>query len=244
LKSKIAFESKQTEEVMAEKKSEFVVTDRRRFGTEGEPRPDAQVVEEDKPVAPPKANQAGPAPANTFASAKPPAAVPPAQQAGQTAQSIAGEASAEQEEEMAAPPTAEEQREQDEAYKASGKKIDEMISAAGKAQGGPMEMTFERVIESFYMSALIQMGAIRQDNEPPRVDIIGARQTIDSLNVLQEKTKGNLTDREKTLLQNVLFELRMAFIEITNAVAASATRPGAVPPGAMPPGGAPPVDKK
>jgi len=71
------------------------------------------------------------------------------------------------------------------------------------------------------------------------VDIIGARQTIDSLAVLQEKTKGNLTDREKTLLQNVLFELRMAFIEITNAVASYATKPGAVPPGAMPP-----LDKK
>jgi hypothetical protein len=231
---------------MAEKKAEFVVTDRRRFGTEGEPRPDAQVAEEEKPAAPPKVNQAGQAAANTSAPAKPPVAAPPAQQAGQAGHSMADEASVapEQEEEMAAPPTAEEQREQDEAYKASGKKIDEMISAAGKAQGGPMEMTFERVIESFYMSALIQMGAIRQDNEPPRVDIIGARQTIDSLNVLQEKTKGNLTDREKTLLQNVLFELRMAFIEITNAVAASATRPGAVPPGAMPPGGAPPVDKK
>jgi hypothetical protein len=198
------------------------------------------VAEEDKPAAPAKTNQAAPPPA------KPPVAAPPAQHAGHAGHSIAGEASVapEHEEEMAAPPTAEEQREQDEAYKASGKKIDEMISAAGKAQGGPMEMTFERVIESFYMSALIQMGAIRQDNEPPRVDIIGARQTIDSLNVLQEKTKGNLTDREKTLLQNVLFELRMAFIEITNAVAASATRPGAVPPGAMPPGGAPPVDKK
>ena len=35
---------------MAEKKAEFVVTDRRRFGTEGEPRPDAQVVEEEKPA--------------------------------------------------------------------------------------------------------------------------------------------------------------------------------------------------
>jgi hypothetical protein len=226
---------------MAEKKAEFVVTDRRRFGTEGEPRPDAQAAEEEKPAAPAKANQAAPPPA------KPPVAAPPAQQTGQAAQPFAGEVSAapEQEEEMAEPPTAEEQREQDEAYKASGKKIDDMISAAGKAPaGGPMEMNFERVIESFYMSALIQMGAIRQDNEPPRVDIIGARQTIDSLNVLQEKTKGNLTDREKTLMQNVLFELRMAFIEITNAVAASATRPGAVPPGAMPPGGAPPVDKK
>lgn len=232
---------------MAEKKAEFVVTDRRRFGTEGEPRPDAQVAEEEKPATPPKVNQTAPPPANTSAPAKPPAAPPQTQQAGQAGQSIAGETAAalETEEEMPAPPTAEEQHEQNEAYKASGKKIDEMISAAGKApQGAPLEMNFERVIESFYMSALIQMGAIRQDNEPPRVDIIGARQTIDSLTILQEKTKGNLTEREKTLLQNVLFELRMAFIEITNAVAASATRPGAVPPGAMPPGAVPPLDKK
>lgn len=221
---------------MAEKKAEFVVTDRRRFGTEGEPRPDAQVAEEEKPAPKPPVAQATPP------VAKQPAPPPPAQP-GQSAptQVQSGSPATEQEEEMAPPPTAEEEHAQSEAYKASGKKIDDMISAAGKTpQGGPLEMNFERVIESFYMSALIQMGAIRQDNEPPRVDIIGARQTIDSLAVLQEKTKGNLTDREKTLMQNVLFELRMAFIEITNAVASSATKPGAVPPGAMPP----PLDKK
>lgn len=224
---------------MAEKKAEFVVTDRRRFGTEGDPRPDAQVAEEERPTAPPAA-QAPPPPAKATVS---PQMAPPSQ--GAQTQVQPGSPETEHEEEMPAPPTAEEQHEQNEAYRASGKKIDEMISAAGKTpQGGPLEMNFERVIESFYMSALIQMGAIRQDNEPPRVDIIGARQTIDSLTILQEKTKGNLTDREKTLLQNVLFELRMAFIEITNAVAASATKPGAVPPGAMPPGGAPPGDKK
>jgi hypothetical protein len=225
---------------MAEKKSEFVVTDRRRFGTEGEPRPDAQVREEEKPAAAPPVKQAPPPAAQT-------PAPPPAAQPGQTAQPPLGQASpeGEQEEEIPAPPTAEEQHEQSEAYKASGKKIDDMIAAAGKTpQGGPMEMNFERVIESFYMSALIQMGAIRQDNEQPRVDIIGARQTIDSLTVLHDKTKGNVTDREKTLLQNVLFELRMAFIEITNAVATSATKPGAMPPGAMPPGAMPPLDKK
>ena len=224
---------------MAEKKAEFVVTDRRRFGTEGEPRPDAQVAEEEKPTSPPAA-QATPPAAKTptpSTSAQPISAQP--SQSAQT-QVQPGSPETEQEEEMSPPPTAEEQHAQSEAYKASGKKIDDMISAAGKTpQGGPMEMNFERVIESFYMSALIQMGAIRQDNEPPRVDIIGARQTIDSLAVLQEKTKGNLTDREKTLLQNVLFELRMAFIEITNAVATSATKPGAMPPGAMPP-----LDKK
>ncbi|HEY4677043.1 MAG TPA: DUF1844 domain-containing protein [Candidatus Angelobacter sp.] len=218
---------------MAEKKAEFVVTDRRRFGTEGEPRPDAQLAEEEKPATP--ATQAKPPAAKQPA---PPQAAQPTQSAPTQAQPDAP--GTEQEEEMSPPPTAEEQHEQSEQYKASGKKIDDMIAAAGKTpQGAPMEMNFERVIESFYMSALIQMGAIRQDNEPPRVDIIGARQTIDSLAVLQEKTKGNLTDREKTLLQNVLFELRMAFIEITNAVATSATKPGAMPPGAMPP-----LDKK
>ena len=220
---------------MAEKKAEFVVTDRRRFGTEGEPRPEAQVAEEEKPAAKPPVAQAQPPAAKAPA---PPTSTPSSQSTQTLGQP--GPAEAEQEEEMAPPPTAEEQHQQSEAYKESGKKIDDMIAAAGKTpQGAPLEMNFERVIESFYMSALIQMGAIRQDNEPPRVDIIGARQTIDSLAVLQEKTKGNLTDREKTLLQNVLFELRMAFIEITNAVATSATKPGAMPPGAMPP-----LDKK
>jgi hypothetical protein len=213
---------------MAEKKSEFVVTDRRRFGTEGEPRPDAPVVEEERP-APPPAAQAAPPPAKQPVA--PPAEHAVQASAGQAAQAPVQEQAPAQEEELPPAPTAEEQHQQNEAYKASGKKIDEMISAAGKAPAqGPMEMTFERVIESFYMSALIQMGAIRQENETPRVDVIGARQTIDSLTVLQEKTKGNLTDREKTLLQNVLFELRMAWIEITNAVAISATKPGAAPP--------------
>jgi hypothetical protein len=208
---------------MAEKKPEFVISDRRRFGTEGELRSDAPVAEE-KPPAPP-ASQAPPSTQAVPPAAQQPAAAAPQQHAAPAPG---------QEEEMSPPPTAEEQQEQNEAYKASGKKIDEMIAAAGKSSGAPLEMTFERVIESFYMSALIQMGALRQEGETPRVDIIGARQTIDSLTVLQEKTKGNLTDREKALLQNVLFELRMAWIEITNAVATSATKPGA----------APPIDKK
>jgi Domain of unknown function (DUF1844) len=197
---------------MSEKQPEFVISDRRRFGSEGELRPDANVAEEEKPAAPP---------------AKP--AAPPSQ-AAPPAQQPAAPQGAEPEEEVPAPPTAEEQQQQSEAYKASTRKIDEMIAAAGKSGQGPMEMTFERVIESFYMSALIQMGALRSEGEQARVDIIGARQTIDSLTILQEKTKGNLTDREKTLMQNVLFELRMAWIEITNAVANSAPKPGAMPP--------------
>jgi hypothetical protein len=38
------------------------------------------------------------------------------------------------------------------------------------------------------------------------------------LSVLQEKTKGNLNEREKTVLENSLFELRMTFVELTKAI--------------------------
>ena len=69
-----------------------------------------------------------------------------------------------------------------------------------------------------------------QPGEQPRVDILGARQSIDMLSVLVEKTKGNLTDKEQRLLQNALFELRMMFMEITNAISASAHNASAKPP--------------
>jgi hypothetical protein len=70
---------------------------------------------------------------------------------------------------------------------------------------------------------MLQLGIMHREGEDPRPDIIGARQTIDTLGVLKDKTKGNLTKQEENLLQNVLFELRMAFLEITNAL----TRPPA-----------------
>ena len=187
---------------MAEKKEEFVVSDRRRFAPEGERRPDAPVMEEEKPAAP----------------APPQATSTPPQPADQ-------QTTVPESEELPPPPTESEQQMQRDEYQASGKKIDEMIREAGAATGPAPEMTFERLIESFYMTALIQMGAVRPEGEQPRVDIIGARQTIDSLSLLQEKTKGNLTEREQTLLQNVLFELRMAWIEITNAIAKAPARP-------------------
>ncbi|HEV8494081.1 MAG TPA: hypothetical protein VGR76_17505, partial [Candidatus Angelobacter sp.] len=99
---------------MAEKKAEFVVTDRRRFGTEGEPRPDAQVAEEEKPATPPAAQ----APAPPAKAPVPPQSAPPGQ--GAQTQVQPGSPETEHEEEMAPPPTAEEQHQQSEAYKESG----------------------------------------------------------------------------------------------------------------------------
>jgi hypothetical protein len=65
---------------------------------------------------------------------------------------------------------------------------------------------------------MIQMGAGTQEGQRPRVDILGAKQTIDLLGVLAEKTKGNLTPGEDRMLQAVLYEARMAFLELTNMI--------------------------
>ena len=104
----------------------------------------------------------------------------------------------------------------------------------GIASGGT-EVNFEALVQSLYMTAALQMGAGTQPGEQPRVDILGARQSIDMLGVLAEKTKGNLTPEENRLLDSALFELRMAFLEITQALARQAA---AKPPAGRPgPGG-------
>src|SRR6185369_5253558 len=83
---------------------------------------------------------------------------------------------------------------------------------------GNFEMTFERFTASLYMTALLQLGMAAPEGQQPRVDIMGARQTIDTISLLQEKTKGNLTDAEKNMLQQALCELRMAWVEVMNAI--------------------------
>jgi hypothetical protein len=89
-------------------------------------------------------------------------------------------------------------------------------------------MSFDKFIASIYMSALVQLGLAAPPGEKPEVDLIGARQTIDTLAILQEKTKGNLTPAEANILQNCLYEVRMAYLEVTNLL----TRPPQGGPGA------------
>ena len=81
------------------------------------------------------------------------------------------------------------------------------------------EMSYDRLVQSLYMQALMQLGGATANGQPPQVDILGARQTIDMLSVLAEKTKGNLTDAEDQLIAIALFELRMGFLEVTQAIA-------------------------
>jgi hypothetical protein len=91
----------------------------------------------------------------------------------------------------------------------------ESTPAAGPPRGhGPVQ--FEHLIMSLVSSAMYHLGmAARPGEVPPPPDLPAARETIDLLTLLQQKTKGNLTSEEEELLSGSLQELRLVFVEIT-----------------------------
>ncbi len=191
---------------MAEKKQEsFTVTDRRLFTPEGELRQEvSEEVSTSKPAAP-AAEEARPAtaqPSPLDASSLDPS-IPPS-------------------------PTAAEQKQQADAYSKSAKELDARVELSGHS-AKEMEMTFERFMASLYMTAMLQLGLMQEERGQPRIDLLGARQTVDTLSLLAEKTKGNLTPAEENFLQNCLYELRMAYVEVTNALSRPPQAAGANP---------------
>lgn len=124
-------------------------------------------------------------------------------------------------------PTAAEQKQQADAYQKSSAEMDRQAELNG-ISSKDMEITFERFLASIYMTGMLQLGLMHEQGAPPQLDLIGARQTIDSLALLSDKTKGNLTSKEQSFLQNALYELRMAYVEVTNAIAKGAQQAPAV----------------
>ncbi len=73
---------------------------------------------------------------------------------------------------------------------------------------------FTTLILSLSQTALVHLGeAPSPDGETPAANLSLARQTIDLLAVLQEKTKGNLSGEEERLLDQMLYDLRLRFVE-------------------------------
>jgi hypothetical protein len=72
---------------------------------------------------------------------------------------------------------------------------------------------FVGLVLSLGNTALFQLGLVQGPEGKVDKDLAGARQTIDIIALLEEKTKGNLTDQEEKILTETLFQLRMAFVE-------------------------------
>jgi hypothetical protein len=195
---------------MPEQNKPFVITDRRKFTMDGEPRPDADPSPEREERATTPAEPAPAAPTPQPVAAAPEPATEP---------------------DLPAPPTAEETDQARRAYEMTADRLDTAIRSANPGMDHPPAMSFDQLIQSVYMTAMMQLGAATHEGQQPQVDILGARQSVDMLAVLAEKTKGNLNAEETRLLDSALFELRMAFLEVTQALArsAAAKAPGAPP---------------
>ncbi len=196
---------------MPEQNKPFVVTDRRKFTMDGELRPDAD-------PSPEREERTPPPPVEPVAAAAPPTEVP-------------------EEPELPPAPTAEQNQQAKLAYEMTADRLDTAIRSANPGMDHPPTMSFEQLVQSVYMTSIMQLGGTTQEGQQPQVDILGARQSIDMLAVLEEKTKGNLSPEETRLLDSALFELRMAFLEITQALARSAASKAPGGPGRPGPGG-------
>ena len=92
------------------------------------------------------------------------------------------------------------------------------MNASGPEGGESDELPaidFATFVLSLSHSALVHLGdAPDPSGGPARRDVAMAKQTIDLLAVLQEKTAGNLTGEEERLLDQVMYDLRMRYEEV------------------------------
>ena len=80
---------------------------------------------------------------------------------------------------------------------------------------GDEEMSFETLIFSLSTSALLQLGmAPNPETGKLDADLPAAKQTIDILEILREKTKGNLSQDESGLLEECIHDLKLSYVRI------------------------------
>lgn len=90
--------------------------------------------------------------------------------------------------------------------------------AAGKEPRSLPKASFGVLISSLVTQILFALGAIEDPHTQKRyLDLSLAKHNIDMLSVLEEKTKGNLTEQEKKMLDSALYEVRMAYVQAAQA---------------------------
>jgi hypothetical protein len=96
--------------------------------------------------------------------------------------------------------------------------------AADDASDGPSAgaglppVDFHTFVLSLGSSALLHLGELEHPEAgAPRKDLPLAKHTIDILAMLQDKTKGNLTPPEEKLIESLLYDLRLRYVEVSKA---------------------------
>jgi hypothetical protein len=126
----------------------------------------------------------------------------------------------------------------DDDWKAEARREKERLAReAARPEAAPAPQFAEvlNIIAMQAMAALGLLGGPEGQRMPPNLE--AAKHFIDLLQVLDDKTKNNLNPEERTLLEQVLYEMRMTFVQFAGA--ATGMPPGG--PGVAPPTGRPPA---
>jgi Domain of unknown function (DUF1844) len=103
---------------------------------------------------------------------------------------------------------------------------EESKAAQSPSPDSPMPSpAFENLVRMLGSNAAMVLGAYADPRTgQPVIDPEAARELIDMLDALYEKTKGNLAPEEDTLILDLAGKLKMTYLEINQAVAAQATQ--------------------
>ncbi|MBZ5662087.1 MAG: DUF1844 domain-containing protein [Acidobacteriia bacterium] len=98
-------------------------------------------------------------------------------------------------------------------------------AAASPAETPKRSAAFENLVRSLGQNAAMLLGGYADPRTgQPMLDLEGAREMIDMLDTLREKTMGNLAPEEDNLLVDVLGNLKLAYMEMTKAATAAALK--------------------
>ena len=99
-------------------------------------------------------------------------------------------------------------------WKKQAREERERMAKEVKMPGAPPHASISLIISSFVAQTLIALGEIESPVDGKRhIDLDGAKFSIDLLQVLSDKTQGNLSDEEKKMLDSALYDLRMRYVQ-------------------------------
>lgn len=119
----------------------------------------------------------------------------------------------------------------DDDWKAEAQREKENLSKETEPPPPMPEASFAELLNMFVMQAMAGLGMMAGaggSQIPPNMEV--AKHFIDLLQVLEDKTKNNLEDEEQKLLSQVLYDLRMRYVQMTSGGAPPPGVAGMVPP--------------
>jgi hypothetical protein len=89
-------------------------------------------------------------------------------------------------------------------------------AAAGRGAREMPPASFATLVNTLLTQALFYLGELAPQGGEPVVNLDMAKHQIDTLNLLEDKTRGNLTEEESKILDTALYEARMRYVNVAS----------------------------